>query len=54
MKPISEVARSLGLDPADLEPYGHFKAKLPLKVFRDRPPRGKLVLVSAITPTPAG
>jgi formate--tetrahydrofolate ligase len=54
MKPISEVARSLGIDPADLEPYGHYKAKLPLRAFRDRPPRGKLVLVSAITPTPAG
>ena len=54
MKLISEVARSLGLDPADLEPYGHYKAKLPLSVFRHKPPRGKLVLVSAITPTPAG
>jgi formate--tetrahydrofolate ligase len=54
MKPISEVARTLGIDPADLEPYGHYKAKLPLKLFRDKPPRGKLVLVSAITPTPAG
>ncbi len=54
MKHISEVARSLDLDPADLEPYGHYKAKLPLKLFRDKPPRGKLVLVSAITPTPAG
>jgi formate--tetrahydrofolate ligase len=54
MKLISEVARSLGIDPADLEPYGHYKAKLPLRAFRDRPPRGKLVLVSAITPTPAG
>ena len=54
MKPINEVARSLGIEPADLEPYGLYKAKLSLKAFRDRPPRGKLVLVSAITPTPAG
>jgi len=54
MKPISEVARTLDIDPAQLEPYGHYKAKLPLKLFMDRPRRGKLVLVSAITPTPAG
>lgn len=54
MKPIVDVARSLGIDPAGLEPYGHYKAKLSLHAFRDRPPRGKLVLVSAITPTPAG
>ena len=54
MKPIVDVARTLDIDPADLEPYGHYKAKLRLKAFRDRPRRGKLVLVSAITPTPAG
>jgi formate--tetrahydrofolate ligase len=54
MKPISEVARALDIDPAALEPYGHYKAKLPLRMFVDRPRRGKLVLVSAITPTPAG
>jgi len=54
MKPISEVARGLDIDPAQLEPYGHYKAKLPLASFTNRPRRGKLVLVSAITPTPAG
>jgi formate--tetrahydrofolate ligase len=54
VKPIIEVARSLGIDPAELEPYGHYKAKLSLAAFKDRPRRGKLVLVSAITPTPAG
>ena len=54
MKPITEVARTLDIDPSQLEPYGHYKAKLPLKLFMDRPRRGKLVLVSAITPTPAG
>jgi formate--tetrahydrofolate ligase len=54
MKPIIEVAQSLGIKPSELEPYGHYKAKLALSAFRDRPPRGKLVLVSAITPTPAG
>jgi len=54
MRPISEVARALDIDPAHLEPYGHWKAKLSLKSFTGKPPRGKLVLVSAITPTPAG
>ena len=54
MKPIVEVARSLGIDPGVIEPYGHYKAKLPLSLIRGKPPRGKLVLVSAITPTPAG
>ena len=54
MKPIGDVARAIGIDPAVLEPYGHYKAKLPLSAFKDRPNRGKLVLVSAITPTPAG
>jgi len=54
MKPIREVARTLDIDPEILEPYGHYKAKLPLAAFMGRPRRGKLVLVSAITPTPAG
>lgn len=54
MKPIYEVARALDIDPAHLEPYGHHKAKLSLAAFRDKPRRGRLVLVSAITPTPAG
>jgi formate--tetrahydrofolate ligase len=54
VKLIVDVARTLDIDPADLEPYGHYKAKLSLKAFKDRPRRGKLVLVSAITPTPAG
>lgn len=54
MKPITDVARSLGISPDQIEPYGRYKAKLALAAFRDRPRRGKLVLVSAITPTPAG
>src|ERR1044072_5275242 len=54
MRPILEVAKSLGLDPADVEQYGNWKAKLALQSFSTRPRRGKLVLVSAITPTPAG
>src|SRR5499427_9156547 len=54
MKPILDVASSLGIDQAHVEPYGRWKAKLALAAFRGRPRRGKLVLVSAITPTPAG
>ena len=54
MKPITEVAATLGLDPAHLEPYGNFKAKISLQALSGRKPQGRLILVSAITPTPAG
>src|SRR5712691_11584041 len=54
MKPIAEVARQLDLSPAHLEPYGHYKAKISLAALEGRARRGRLVLVSAITPTPAG
>ncbi|HWJ07133.1 MAG TPA: formate--tetrahydrofolate ligase [Steroidobacteraceae bacterium] len=54
LRPIVDVARTLGIEPATLEPYGRYKAKLPLSTFRHRPLSGRLVLVSAITPTPAG
>jgi formate--tetrahydrofolate ligase len=55
MRPIAEVARDLGIAPEHLEPYGRDKAKVRLEVLGqdDRPP-GRLILVSAITPTPAG
>jgi hypothetical protein len=52
-RPIVDVARDLGLGADDLELYGKFKAKLPLAVAA-QPPRGRLVLVTAINPTPAG
>jgi formate--tetrahydrofolate ligase len=54
MKPIIEIAESLGLTPSDLILYGEYKAKVRLKILDKSPPRGKLILVSAITPTPAG
>jgi formate--tetrahydrofolate ligase len=54
MKPITDVARALGLDPAHLEPYGHHKAKVSLAALEGREPKGRLILVSAMTPTPAG
>ena len=56
MKPISQVADELGLGEDDLELYGKYKAKVSLSVWdrlKDRP-NGKLILVSAINPTPAG
>ncbi|NCC46162.1 MAG: formate--tetrahydrofolate ligase [Bacteroidia bacterium] len=53
MKPIGDIAKKLGIDPEDLELYGKYKAKLPLK-YIDRNKFGKLILVSAISPTPAG
>jgi len=54
LRPISEVAATLGLAPADLIPYGHTKAKVRLDALAGKPRRGKLVLVTAITPTAAG
>ncbi|MBP3485203.1 MAG: formate--tetrahydrofolate ligase, partial [Oscillospiraceae bacterium] len=53
MQPIREVAATAGIDPEVLEPYGKYKAKLPLTVGAGNPD-GKLILVTAITPTPAG
>ncbi len=54
MRPIADVARDLGLDPDHLEPYGHFKCKVQPAALEGREPVGRLILVSAITPTPAG
>src|SRR5512145_2624576 len=54
MKTIGEVARQLDLDPAHLEPYGNDKAKISLEALNGRSREGRLILVSAITPTPAG
>ena len=53
LKPIGEIAEGLGLGPDDYEPYGRDKAKLSLE-FSKRAPKARLVLVTAITPTPAG
>jgi formate--tetrahydrofolate ligase len=59
MKPILDVATSLGIDPGHVEPYGHHKAKIALRALDAATrgtgrPGGRLILVSAITPTPAG
>ena len=56
MEPITTIADNCGIKPEELEQYGHYKAKVSLDIFnrlKDRPD-GKLVLVTAITPTPAG
>lgn len=55
-RPITEIAAKLGLDPNDILPYGHDKAKLTHQTvnrLKDRP-KGKLILVTSINPTPAG
>ncbi len=55
MKPVTEVARQLGIAPDDLELYGKYKAKVPLSyIDREKRKNAKLILVSAISPTPAG
>lgn len=56
MKPIVEIGKELGIDAAHLEPYGHYKAKVSLKYLDSLParPASKLILVTAISPTPAG
>ncbi|MEY8303945.1 formate--tetrahydrofolate ligase [Anaerosalibacter bizertensis] len=56
MKPIEEIAKQLGLSREDLELYGDYKAKVSLDVLKEREdqPDGKLILVTAINPTPAG
>ena len=57
MRPIMDIARErLGIAPEHLEPYGHYKAKVSMDFIKSLHgrPSGKLILVSAITPTPAG
>ncbi len=56
MKPITEVAAALGLDEAELIPFGRHKAKVHVRALETRRgmPNGKLVVVSSITPTPPG
>ena len=55
MLPISEIAARAHVDEKYLEPYGHYKAKVdPALLKETNRPNGKLVLVTAITPTPAG
>ena len=56
MQPITEVAKTAGVDEKYLEQYGKYKAKVDYNILRDMAdkPNGKLILVTAINPTPAG
>ena len=54
MRPITEIAAELGLQGQDVIPYGHYKAKLNHLLAKSDRPEGKLILVTAISPTPAG
>ncbi|ARU63798.1 formate--tetrahydrofolate ligase [Tumebacillus avium] len=56
LRPIQEIAAQVGLTPDDIEQYGKYKAKISLDVYRrlQNKENGKLILVTAISPTPAG
>ena len=56
MKPIVEIGEKVGIAPENLENYGPYKAKVSLKFTNEvlSKPQGKLILVTAISPTPAG
>lgn len=55
LKPISEIVKKLGLKYEDIEPIGHHKAKIPLKYIDPKKlKKNKLILVTAMTPTPKG
>ena len=54
MLPIEEIAAKIGIGSENLEHYGHYKAKVDIHALKDLPRKSKLVLVTAINPTPAG
>lgn len=56
IQPIDAIAEKLGISGADIDHYGKYKAKIPLDLYHklDNAPTGKLILMTAITPTPAG
>ncbi len=54
MKPITEIAKTAGIPQECLEQYGNYKAKIDLSLLNSDRPSGKLILVTAINPTPAG
>jgi formate--tetrahydrofolate ligase len=56
MKPIREIASSIGIDEKYLELYGNYKAKIQLEILNELKdkPKGKYIDVTAITPTPLG
>ena len=54
MQPITEIAKTAGIDEKYVERYGNYKAKIDLSIMNEERKDGKLILVTAITPTPAG
>lgn len=54
LRPIGEIAKKIGLNAEEFEPYGRYIAKVEPRCFKEHPSRAKLVLVTAMTPTPAG
>ncbi len=54
MRPIADVAAEIGLGPDEILPYGRYKAKIAPEAIAKRQPKGRLVLVTGINPTPAG
>jgi formate--tetrahydrofolate ligase len=54
LRPIADVAKDLGLADDEVEFYGKYKAKIELSAISRRKPKGRLVLVTGINPTPAG
>jgi len=54
LRPIQDVAAELGLGPDDILPYGRYKAKISAEAVARAKPKGRLVLVTGINPTPAG
>src|SRR5512145_1888111 len=54
LRPIADVAAEIGLTPDEILPYGRTKAKIAPEAIAKRKPKGRLVLVTGINPTPAG
>lgn len=54
LKPIGDIAKKAGIPEDALEPYGHYKAKIDINQVQQKNGKGKVVLVTAMSPTPAG
>ena len=54
LQPITEIAKAAGIPESALEPYGHYKTKIDINQIKGNDKKGKVVLVTAMSPTPAG
>lgn len=54
LQPITEIAKAAGIPESALEPYGHYKAKIDINQIKGNDKKGKVVLITAMSPTPAG